>query len=96
MQQIPEKRIIQGILRMGFIALLAILYMVVIPLHHHEDLVEHADCILCQLSYMASTVVTVSICLTVLAALEVVFLQITTCYIKSFTSFSLSRAPPVA
>ena len=87
---------VYGTLRMGFIALLAILYMVIIPLHHHEDMVEHADCILCQLSYMASTIVTISICLTAFAALGLVFLHTTTSYIKHFTSFSLSRAPPVA
>jgi len=94
MRQLTAHRIYQIILRICLIVFLAVLYTVAIPLHHHADMVEHADCILCQLSYMAATVVTMCICFAAAGIVIFIFRRIQTPFIRRCTFSFSTRAPP--
>ena len=87
-------QIVQWIFRIGIIVFLTILYTMILPLHHHEDMREHADCILCQLSYIAAIIVTVSICLAAIGLTERLFrkIQILPAHCRIFAIST--RAPP--
>jgi hypothetical protein len=94
MRQLPVHRVHHFLLRISLIVFLALLYTVVIPLHHHEDMVEHADCILCQLSYMAATIVTVCVCFSAAGIVIFMVRRIRTLFIRRCTFGFSTRAPP--
>ncbi|MBN1757217.1 MAG: hypothetical protein JW863_02800 [Chitinispirillaceae bacterium] len=87
-------QIVRWIFRIVIIVFLTILYTMILPLHHHEDMHEHADCTLCRLSYIAAIIVTVSICLAATGLTERIFRKIQILPIHRRMFAISTRAPP--
>jgi hypothetical protein len=60
------------LIRLLFVAYITTLYALILPAHGHEDLLEHADCVLCQLSNQAATVAAEFVLLIVSVILPVI------------------------
>jgi hypothetical protein len=85
----------EKIIRLSMALYLAILFMIIVPNHHHEDNTEHSDCVVCIIGYMP-TLAVISFSLVIIAILLKIKVTFSApiLVLQTFHSFH-SRAPPL-
>ena len=82
-------------IRFGMAVYLAILFMVILPNHHHKDNVEHDDCIVCVIAHLP-TLTEATITFVLIACLIIFRIFFPPSTFQGSTPIQVrSRAPPL-
>lgn len=81
---------------LGMAIYITILFMIVVPSHHHEDNAEHSDCNVCAIAHQPNlaAINTISLIIIISFIFVKLFFPVTIIFSHTIESFQ-SRAPPV-